>query len=159
VKILALDTATRATAAALLDTATGIEVQARDDPPPGDRPRHTTKLMALLVDVLERAGSGWAGLDRIAVGTGPGTFTGLRIGVATARALAQAHALPLVGVSTLRSLAMGASIGEGFDAPGSAGVVVPMLDARRGEVFAAAWPVARPAAGDWEPHRGGGASI
>jgi tRNA threonylcarbamoyladenosine biosynthesis protein TsaB len=151
VRILALDTATRATAAALLDTATGIEVQARDDPPPGDRPRHTTKLIALLVDVLERAGSDWAGLDRIAVGTGPGTFTGLRIGVATARALAQAHALPLVGVSTLRSLAMGASIGEGFEAPGSAGVVVPMLDARRGEVFAAAWPVARPATGDWEP--------
>jgi tRNA threonylcarbamoyladenosine biosynthesis protein TsaB len=151
-RILALDTATRATAAALLDTSAGVEVQARDDPAPGERPRHTTKLMSLLVEVLERAGSDWAELDRIAVGTGPGTFTGLRIGVATARALARAHALALVGVSTLQSLALGAALGQGAEAQiGSPAVVVPVLDARRGEVFAAAWPVPPPATGDWEP--------
>src|SRR5207249_9501717 len=55
----------------------------------GERPRHTTRLMPLVADVLGRAGGGWSSLDRIAVGIGPGTFTGLRIGVATARALAQ----------------------------------------------------------------------
>lgn len=144
-RILALDTATSATAAAHLDTATGIAVPARDDPPPGARPRHTTKLIGLLVEVLHRAGSDWADLDRIAVGVGPGSFTGLRIGVATARALAQAHRIELVGVSTLQSLALGALGGP------PAAVVMPVLDARRGEVFAAAWPAPDCAGGPWDP--------
>jgi tRNA threonylcarbamoyladenosine biosynthesis protein TsaB len=159
VRILGLDTATRATAVALLDTATGAELEARDDPPPGARPRHTTRLMSLIVELLEGAGGGWPGVDRIAVGVGPGTFTGLRIGVATARALAQARSIPLVGVSTLEALAVGALAQAGEDvAVGDAGngpereagaVVVPVLDARRGEVFAAAWPANRPAGGAW----------
>ncbi|HEY3729392.1 MAG TPA: tRNA (adenosine(37)-N6)-threonylcarbamoyltransferase complex dimerization subunit type 1 TsaB [Solirubrobacteraceae bacterium] len=144
-RILALDTATSATAAAHLDTATGTEVQARDDPPPGVRPRHTTKLISLLTEVLQRSGSDWAELDRIAVGVGPGTFTGLRIGVATARALARAHGVPLVGVSTLQSLALGAAGAE------ATSVVMPVLDARRGEVFAAAWPARRSASSCWDP--------
>jgi tRNA threonylcarbamoyladenosine biosynthesis protein TsaB len=82
--VLGLDTATRATAVALLDTDSGEAVQRRDDPPAGARPRHTTRLMALVVEVLGAAGARWADVDRIAVGVGPGTFTGLRIGVATA---------------------------------------------------------------------------
>jgi tRNA threonylcarbamoyladenosine biosynthesis protein TsaB len=144
VRILGFDTATRATAVAFLDTVAGAELEKRDDPPPGARPRHTTRLMTLIVDVLERAGVGWSGVDRIAVGVGPGTFTGLRIGVATARALAQARSIPLVGVSTLEALALGA-LSEDVG-----GVVVPVLDARRGEVFAAAWPATRPAGRAWE---------
>ena len=76
-------------------------------------------------------------VDRIAVGVGPGTFTGLRIGIATARGLAQARSIPLVGVPTLHSMAMGA---ENLlaDRRGIDGVAA-VIDARRGEVFVAAW--------------------
>lgn len=145
-RILAFDTATRATTVALVDTdqrsASGVLAQARDDPAPGLRPRHTTHLMALITDVLERGG-GWGAVDRIAVGVGPGTFTGLRIGVATARALARARDLPVAGVSTLRALALAASAASAAAAGAEFDAVVAVIDARRGEVFAAAWePVA-----------------
>ncbi|MGN6872118.1 MAG: tRNA (adenosine(37)-N6)-threonylcarbamoyltransferase complex dimerization subunit type 1 TsaB, partial [Solirubrobacteraceae bacterium] len=84
-----------------------------------------------------RAGVGWYGVESIAVGVGPGTFTGLRIGIATARALARGREIPLVGVSTLQSLALARpdpdAVPAGLDA------VLAVLDARRGEVFAAAW--------------------
>ncbi|MHB1568231.1 MAG: tRNA (adenosine(37)-N6)-threonylcarbamoyltransferase complex dimerization subunit type 1 TsaB [Solirubrobacteraceae bacterium] len=133
-RILAFDTATRSTAVALVDTASGESLELRDDPSPGTRPAHTTLLMALAVRALEETGVDWHGVDRLAVGVGPGTFTGLRIGVATARALARARHIPLVGVSTLRSLAAGAQSGA-TAAPG----VVAVIDARRGEAFAAAW--------------------
>lgn len=147
-RLLGFDTATRSTAVALADSLSGLELQARDDPPAGQRPGHTTQLMALIGDLMARAGWGWGDLDRIAVGVGPGTFTGLRIGVATARALARARDIELVGVSTLRSLALGAAAAE--DDPEPCDVVVPALDARRGEVFAAAWEAhaaATPSAG------------
>jgi tRNA threonylcarbamoyladenosine biosynthesis protein TsaB len=140
VKVLGFDTATRATTVALLDTDSGDAVQRRDDPPPGARPRHTTRLMALVVEVLGAAGAQWADVDRIAVGVGPGTFTGLRIGVATAQALARAREIELVGVSTLHALARGASASSG--APKAADAVMAVIDARRGEVFAAGWAAA-----------------
>ncbi len=135
--VVGLDTATRSTVAALLRTgAAPLELEARDDPPPGARPRHTTRLLGLVSDVLDRADVGWDAVDRIAVGVGPGTFTGLRIGIASARALARAREVELVGVSTLRSIATRAA-----SAPESepAELVLAVLDARRGEVFAAAW--------------------
>jgi tRNA threonylcarbamoyladenosine biosynthesis protein TsaB len=66
---------------------------------------------------------------------GPGTFTGLRIGIATARALGRARRLPLVGVSTLESLALGAAAGQDADTT----AVLAVIDARRGEAFAAAF--------------------
>jgi tRNA threonylcarbamoyladenosine biosynthesis protein TsaB len=136
VTTLAFDTATRATTVALCGAAVGEEeLEARDDPPDGARPGHATHLMPLAVGLLERAGIDWPDVDRIAVGVGPGTFTGLRIGIATARALARARALPLVGISTLQSLALGA-VRAG--AP-RAETVLAVIDARRGEVFVAAW--------------------
>jgi tRNA threonylcarbamoyladenosine biosynthesis protein TsaB len=137
VRILAFDTATRATTVAVLDEASGTELELRDDPELGQRPRHTSRLMPLVAEVLQQAGFGWPDIDLLAVGTGPGTFTGLRIGVATARALARARGIPLVGVSTLRSLATGA--GDAARS-GDHDVVLAVLDARRREVFAAAWP-------------------
>jgi tRNA threonylcarbamoyladenosine biosynthesis protein TsaB len=86
---------------------------------------------------MERAGIGWDGVDCIAVGVGPGTFTGLRIGIATARALARARSVPLLGVSTLQSLALARPRAD--DVPAGLDAVLAVLDARRGEVFAASW--------------------
>jgi tRNA threonylcarbamoyladenosine biosynthesis protein TsaB len=129
--ILAFDTATRATAVAL------GELELRDDPPPGSRPHHTTRLLPLIAEAMSRAEADWEVVEQIAVGTGPGTFTGLRIGIATARALSRARGIPLVGVSTLESLAVSAA-----PEAGDSDVVLAVLDARRGEVFAAAWPAA-----------------
>ena len=133
--ILAFDTATRATAVALCEPGS-FPLQARDDPPPGSRPNHATTLLPLVAEVLDRADSRWDGIERIAVGVGPGTFTGLRIGVATARALGRARAIPLVAVSTLQSLAVGA---ESHAKSSGIDLVLTVLDARRGEVFAAGW--------------------
>src|SRR5580704_4559080 len=137
--VLAFDTATPATTVALAGVGNVIYT-ARDDPRPGERPGHAGRLLPLTALVMERAGIGWDGVDRIAVGVGPGTFTGLRIGVASARALARARSIPLVGVSTLQSLALaGPAASETL-----AGVdtVFAVLDARRGEVFAAGWRIA-----------------
>jgi len=132
-RILAFDTATGATAAALRDPPAGLELELRDDPAAGERPGHATRLLPMIDDLLERAGGGWEAVDLIAVGVGPGTFTGLRIGIATARALAHARGLPLVGVSSLHALAAGAT------GAAAGGAVLAVVDARRGEAFAAAW--------------------
>jgi tRNA threonylcarbamoyladenosine biosynthesis protein TsaB len=129
--VLGLDTATAATTVAVWDTTTGTVVERRDDPPPGVRPRHTTRLLALAARALADAGTDWVGIDRIAVGVGPGTFTGIRIGVASARALAAARDIEIVGVSTLRALASRAGEDDGPR--------LAVLDARRGEAFAAGW--------------------
>ena len=137
--VVAFDTATRATTVALSGVG-NVVYTARDDPKPGERPGHATRLLPLTAMVLERAEVGWDRVDRIAVGVGPGTFTGLRIGIASARALARARSIPLVGVSTLQSLALaGPAASETL-----AGVdtVFAVLDARRGEVFAAGWRIA-----------------
>jgi tRNA threonylcarbamoyladenosine biosynthesis protein TsaB len=132
--VLGFDTATPATAVCFLP-ADGDAVEARHDPAPGERPGHAAELLTLIEDVLARAGARWEEVDLLAVGTGPGTFTGLRIGIATARALAQARELPLVGIGTLRALAEGAlAEAASGDRP-----VLAVLDARRGEAFAAAW--------------------
>ena len=81
--------------------------------------------------LTKRPGNSAAGaeVDRIAAGVGPGTFTGIRIGVATAAGLAASTGTPVVGVPTLGALAR--SIGQESGSP----VVMPLIDARRGEVF------------------------
>ena len=102
--VLGFDTATPSTAVGLR-LADGTTVQARDDPGPRERPGHATRLLAMTAELLAQAEVGWRALDRIAVGVGPGRFTGLRIGVATARGLAQSLGIELVGVSSLHALA------------------------------------------------------
>ena len=119
--ILGLDTATPATVAAVLRSG-GESREARHDPEAGARPTHAG-LLALVEQVMREAGATWEEVERIAVGVGPGGFTGLRIGIATARALAQGRGLQIVPVSSLAALAA------------SAGGAVPVIDARRGEVF------------------------
>ncbi len=130
--ILGLDTSTAATAAAVW-APDGTAFEARDDPEPGARPQHAGRLLALVEAAMDGAGVTWADVERIAVGVGPGGFTGLRHGIATARALAQARDLPLAAVSSLEALAAGAAPEAGGQA------VLAVIDARRGEVFAAAW--------------------
>lgn len=122
--VVGFDTATPNLAvAASLDGEVAFESSVA---PAGGRPRHA----ALLLPEIERAAEsigGWERVGQLAVGIGPGTFTGLRIGVATARALALGHSLPLAAVGSLQALA----VGIGGERPALA-----VFDARRGEVFA-----------------------
>lgn len=130
--VLGLDTATPSTAVGVV--APGARpVELRHDPAPGERPGHASQLLPLAREALARAGLTFGDVDRIGVGVGPGTFTGLRIGVATARALAQASGAELAAVSSLRALAEGAA-GEAAGDP-----VLAVLDARRGEAFVEVW--------------------
>jgi tRNA threonylcarbamoyladenosine biosynthesis protein TsaB len=134
--ILGLDTATAGTAVAVW-APHGPAIERRDDPPPGARPAHAGKLLVLVEEALAAAGAGWDDVERIAVGVGPGSFTGLRLGIATARGLAQARGVQLVAVSSLQALAEGVRPLESRGLKGS-DPVVAVIDARRGEVFALA---------------------
>lgn len=136
-RTVGFDTATDDTVVAGLD---GERTVAERAVPPGEagRPLHSQALLEAVGAAAEALG-GWERVDRIAVGLGPGTFTGIRIGVATAGGLSLSTGVPAVGVSTLAALAVGIAR-EG----GDGGPVVPVLDARRGEAFAGLYnPVGR----------------
>ena len=92
--------------------------------------RHGRDLMPSVAALLAEAGVARSDLERIAVSVGPGSFTGLRVGVAAAKTLAWALGAALVAVPTLDVLARGAP-------PDTEGTIVPVLDARRGHVHAA----------------------
>ena len=125
--LLGFDTSTSAASACVVRS----DGESFEVAPPPDRlqgpPAHASELMPAVADVMARAGVGWWDLDAIAVGVGPGAFTGLRIGIATARALAAANGLPLRPVSSLAALA------AGIEPP----LRLALIDARRGEVFGA----------------------
>jgi tRNA threonylcarbamoyladenosine biosynthesis protein TsaB len=97
---------------------------------PQGRPLHATRLLEEVERAVAAAG-GWQEVDLLAVGLGPGSFTGLRVGIATARGLSVSLGLPARGVCTLDALAAG--IGE----DGAEGERLAVLDGWRGEVFAA----------------------
>lgn len=124
--VLGFDTATPHLAVALLRGEEPL-FESTVGPAEDGRPRHASRLLGELERAVEPVG-GWGSVELLAVGIGPGAFTGLRIGIATARALAQAQSLPVVGVGSLAALA------AGIDAPGRPRLAV--LDARRGEAFA-----------------------
>ncbi len=108
-----------------LDTATDVATVAlvRDGAVLGERDSRALRILADAGTLLADAGLEPAALDAVVAGTGPGSYTGLRMGLATARALALSLAIPATGISTLAALASGA---DG---------AVPVVDARRGEVF------------------------
>jgi tRNA threonylcarbamoyladenosine biosynthesis protein TsaB len=128
--ILGFDTATSDTAVAVMDGEV-VRHDAAVGPDPDGRPGHGRVLLELVDSAVAEVG-GWERIEAIAVGLGPGSFTGLRIGVSTARALAQARELPVAGVASTAALAAG--LAERPDAADRA--LIGIVDARRGEIFA-----------------------
>jgi tRNA threonylcarbamoyladenosine biosynthesis protein TsaB len=133
INILALDTSTPHAASAVA-TADGRVHVATPDPGPGQR--HGRTLVPTLRDLLRAAGLDPRALDFIAVGLGPGSYTGLRIGLTAAKTLAYATRRPLVGLDSLELLAR--------NAPGAARRVAVIVDAQRGDLYAADFARAEP---------------
>ena len=126
--ILCIETATKNCSVALCVNGKVVALQ-EDNPKnkPDKRFSHAEKLQGYILQVLVEANVSKNDLDAIAVSKGPGSYTGLRIGVSAAKGLCYALEIPLLAISTLESLAR--------QVTGS--VVVPMLDARRMEVYSA----------------------
>lgn len=126
--VLGLDTCLASCSVAVLDGARVVaaarEVMARG---------HQERLAPMAREVMAEAGLAFGRLDRIAVTVGPGSFTGLRVGVAFAKGLALALDRPAVGVGTLEALAAEAE-----------GLVFPAIDARRGQLYLQAFEGGRP---------------
>jgi tRNA threonylcarbamoyladenosine biosynthesis protein TsaB len=93
----------------------------------GEEMSHLKNLVPMVSELLAECGRTMGDVGCIAVSKGPGSFTGIRIGVSTARALAQAAGLPAIGVPTLEAFA--------YSLPGYGGLVCPIFDARRGQVY------------------------
>lgn len=132
--VLGFDTSTLVSGIAVLDEEQGrVLAEARHD-----ASTRSADLLVAIDDVCRRAGVVPAQLDAVAVGAGPGSFTGLRIGMATAKGIAFAAGRPLWLVSSLAALARDAAdaAGAGAGAPAADAVIAAVLDARRGEVFA-----------------------
>ena len=129
--ILGFDTATPETTVAVVH---GDEVLFEDaaGPGPDGRPVAGRALLGM-VDEAAAAAGGWDRIATMAVGRGPGSFTGLRIAISTARAISQARRIPVAGVDSTAALAAGLRERAGEGRP-----VIGIVDARRGEVFAAA---------------------
>ena len=122
-RLLVIDTALGACTAAVFEDERAVAV--RFEPMVKG---HQERLGGLVRDVMAEAGGGFESLDRIGVTVGPGSFTGLRIGLAFAQGLGAALDRPVVGISTLDALA--ASLGS------PDGPVAALIDARRGQVYA-----------------------
>ncbi|MBJ7353454.1 MAG: tRNA (adenosine(37)-N6)-threonylcarbamoyltransferase complex dimerization subunit type 1 TsaB [Thermoleophilaceae bacterium] len=118
---LAFDTATAACSVALRNADGELFELLPASTRLTEKPAHTTELLPAILEVAERAGVELGQVGRVAVGVGPGAFTGLRIGVSTARAIATGNGIGLVPVSSLAALGTG---GE-----------TPVIDARRNEFY------------------------
>ena len=126
--ILAIETATRAGSVAVARGETLLALREGNA-----SISHSTNLIEMIDAVLSEAGTQLADVDVFAVAVGPGSFTGLRIGVATMKAFAEVNQRPIVGISTLAAVAHASAL---------EGEVVSLLPAGRGEVFAQMFSVA-----------------
>ncbi len=129
-KILAIDTALSATSACLLDA--GADAPLAEETLVMER-GHAEALLPMIARVMAADDEGFEALGRVAVTVGPGSFTGLRVGIAAARAIGLACGIPVVGVSTLAALAAPLILEQ---YPGLVGVAI---DARHGNVYFAAF--------------------
>ncbi|MEH2586475.1 tRNA (adenosine(37)-N6)-threonylcarbamoyltransferase complex dimerization subunit type 1 TsaB [Bradyrhizobium sp. AZCC 1721] len=123
--ILSIDTALDACAAAVLDTAGGVIARESLAMKRG----HAEALMPLIARVMKASGVAFAALDRVAATTGPGSFTGLRVGLSAARGIALAAGKPVVGVTTLTVFAA-PIVSESSEHP-----VIAAIDARHDHVY------------------------
>ena len=123
--VLAIDTALEACSAAAVDTERGLLASESHTMARG----HAESLMPLIARVMDKANLPFMQLDRIAVTTGPGSFTGLRVGVSAARGIALASAKPAVGITTLAAFA------APYLAVDDEGAVASVVDARHGNVY------------------------
>ena len=130
-KILALSTSTpRGSAAVMIDgtlAASSAYV---------DLQGHAERIFEVIDDALARASLARGEIEAIACDIGPGSFTGVRVGVATAKGIAVTLEIPLIGVTSLEAMAA-AAFAEGAAAP--ADLVMPAIDAKKSEVFLAAY--------------------
>jgi len=128
--VLALDTAVERASAVLAEDDRELAAWRAET-----RQDLCRRLASEVAAVLGRSGHSFDDLDLVAVGLGPGSFTGLRIGLATAKAIALARDLPLVGISSLAAMAW--QVRDRLT-----GLTCPILDARRGEIYAALYHTA-----------------
>ena len=124
--ILAIDTALDACAAGILDTDAGNLIAQESLPM---KRGHAEALMPLIARVMKGSGVAFAALDRIAVTTGPGSFTGLRVGLSAARGIALAANKPVVGLTTLTAYAAPV-VSQNLEQP-----VISAIDARHDQVY------------------------
>lgn len=131
-RILCIETATHLCSVALAD---GGRLLAERDAEERDRFIHAERLNGMVDEVMKEAGLAMRELDAVAVGIGPGSYTGLRIGLSAAKGFCYALRIPIIGIGTLDTLAAAFRMTD--DGRGSAdlGILHPMIDARRMEVF------------------------
>ena len=129
-KILAIDTALPAVSACVLESGAAEPIAAETI---AMQRGHAEALLPLIDRVVSRVDGGFAALDRIAVTVGPGSFTGIRVGIAAARGIALATGVPVVGVSTLAALAAPLILES------TGGVVAAAVDAKHENVYIAAF--------------------
>ena len=128
--ILCLETATPVCSVALNESCCTIALRESEK-----QNAHSEKITNFIREVMETAGIGYSQLDAVAVSQGPGSYTGLRIGVSTAKGICYAADLPLMAIDTLVAMAYGMKAKLGTQLADN-DLLVPMIDARRMEVYA-----------------------
>ena len=129
--ILCLETATPVCSVALNENCCTIAMRETEG-----QNAHSEKITNFIREVMEVANIGYSQLDAVAVSKGPGSYTGLRIGVSTAKGICYAADLPLMAIDTLEAMAYGMKIKLGSQITDN-DLLIPMIDARRMEVYAA----------------------
>lgn len=123
-KILSIDTSSNLCSVALLEDNQTIQELMIDD-----NKTHSQNLMPLIQDLFVKSNIGLSEIDLIACNKGPGSFTGIRIGIATAKAIAEVSNIPVIGISSLDCLA--------YNVPNATGVICSLIDANNNQVYSA----------------------